>query len=167
MVEINIKRSSKDFNDLVRIALQEKIVNTIKDIIVFTNTEEMINNVNKWYDSCNSNIEYTKSDGSFSYINTSDIYSMYSRKFVYESLINYLENHRVLQKYSVAIPAGHGEYVTLVRSCSGNLILGEKRYRNIEVLKRHNSGVPGGITIEEVESSDLGWCLPFMEKIDE
>lgn len=164
---IEIKRNPKDINDLVRIALQEKIVNTIKDIIVFTNTEEMINNVNKWYDSCNSNLKYRKSDGSFSYINTSDIYSMYSRKFVYESLINYLENHKVLQKYSVAIPAGDCAYVTLVRSCSGNLVLGEKRYHNLEVLKRHNSGVPGGITIEEVESSDLGWCLPFMENMDE
>lgn len=167
MTIIEIKRNPKDINDLVRIALQEKIVNTIKDIIVFTNTEEMINNVNKWYDSCNSNLEYRKSDGSFSHINTSDIYSMYSRKFVYESLINYLENHKGLQKYSVAIPAGNGEYVTLVRLCTGSLIIGDKRYRNIEVLKRHNSGVPGGITIEEVESSDLGWCLPFMEKMDE
>ena len=164
MVEVHIK---KDFiGDIYRV-VEERIVNTIKDIIKFTDTEEMIHNVNKWYDSCSSNLEYTKSNGSFSYINTSDVYGMYSRKFVYESLINYLENHRGLQKYSVAIPAGNGEYITLARSCTGSLIIGEKRYRNIEVLKRHNSQVPGGITIEEVESSDLGWCLPFMEKMDE
>lgn len=163
MVEINIK---KNFGNDLKMIVEERIVNTIKDIIRFTDTEEMISNVNKWYDSCGSKLNCRKSDGSISHIDT-DIFSMYSREFVYQCLINYLESLKVLQKYFVAIPAGNGEYVTLVRSCTGSLILGEKRYLHIEVLKRHNSQVPGGITIEEVESSDLGWCLPFMEKMDE
>lgn len=158
---------NKEINGEIKRSLEEKVIDYIKDIVVFTNIDEMINNVNIWYDSCNSMLKYTKSDGSFSYINTSGIYNNYSRKFVYETLINYLEKTRKLTKYFVAIPAGNSEYVTLCRLASGSLVLGDKRYRNIETIKRHNSYVPGGITIEEVKSSCLDWCLPFMEEIDE
>lgn len=147
MPEVNIKEG---FTDEIKRSLEEKIIDCIRDTIVFTNIDEMINNVNIWYDSCNSMLKYTKSDGSLSHINTSDIYNIYSRKFVYETLINYLENVRKLDKYFVVIPAGNGEYVTLCRLASGSLVIGEKRYRNIETIKRHNSYVPGGITIEEV-----------------
>lgn len=158
---------NKEITGEIKRSLEEKIIDYIKDVVVFTNIDEMINNVNVWYDSCNSMLKYTKSDGSCSYINTSCIYSNYSRKFVYETLINYLEKTRKLTKYFVVIPAGNGEYVTLCRLSSGSLVLGDKRYRNIETIKRHNSYVPGGITIEEVKSSCLDWCLPFMEEIDE
>lgn len=162
MAEVKI---NKDID--VRKAIEERVVDHIKDLIVFTNIDDMIKNVNNWYDSCGSRLEYMKSNGNIGYVETSDIYGIYSRKFVYESLITYLENKKKSDKYFVAIPAGDNAYVTLVRFCSGNLVLGDRRYFILEVLKRHNSNVPGGITLEEVESSDLGWCLPFMEKIDE
>lgn len=157
----------KGFTDEMKRSLEEKVIDCIKDTIVFTNIDVMILNVNMWYDSCSSILKYTKPDGSVSCINTSDIYSIYSRKFVYETLIKYLEKTKKLSKYFVSIPAGNGEYVTLCRLASGSLILGDKRYRNIETIKKLNSCVAGGITAEEVKSSCLDWCLPFMEKIDE
>lgn len=163
MVKINIKQSSDNFENL----LKEQIVDCIRDTIIFTNVDVMISNVNKWYNSCGSELNYTKSNGYESYINTSCIYRNYSRKYVYEVLINYLENIKESPKYFVAIPAGSNNYVTLIRSTSGNLMLGDKTYTNTDVIKRHNSYVPGGITMEEVKSSKLSWCIPFMEKIDE
>lgn len=163
MVEVKV---NKEFENNLRVALEEKIINSVKSIIVFTDNDTMISNVNKWYDSCGSELFYKRSNGDESYINTS-LFSIYSRKFVYETLINYLNSNKELSKYFVAIPVGNSTYRTLVRSCSGELVLSDKIYRNIDTIKRHNSYVPGGITIEEVESSDICWCLPFMEKIDE
>lgn len=164
MVEIKIKEG---LTDNVGRSIEEQIIDCIKDTIIFTDIDDMINNVNNWYNSCGSNLRYTKSNGSVSCINTAGIYNIYSRRFVYETLINYLNDKRKSPKYYVVIPAGNGEYLTLCRLSSGSLILGEKRYKNIDTIKRHNSYVPGGITIEEVESSDLDWCIPFMENIDE
>lgn len=164
MPEFKIKEGS---TDNIKRSIEEKIIDCIKETIVFTDINDMINNVNQWYDSCDSNLRYTKSNGSVSYINTACIYNIYSRKFVYETLINYLNEKRNSPRYFVVIPAGNGEYITLCRLSSGNLIIGDKRYKNIDTIKRHNSYVPGGITLEEVESSGLCWCIPFMEKIDE
>lgn len=164
MVKININDA---IEESINNSAKEQIVNSIKDIIVFTNTDVMIQNLKDWYTSCGSLISYRTSGGRVSYINTADIYRYYKRSFVYTTLVEYLNSKKALTKYYVAIPVGGGYYTTLTRSSSGNLELSDRRYLSIDKLKRHNSYVPGGITMEEVKNSDLSWCIPFMEELND
>lgn len=69
---------------------------------------------------------------------------------------------------SVAIPQGIGLYRTLVRNArTRKLEISNKRYQSVQLLRRHNAMVPGGITVRELQNSDLSWCMQFMEELDD
>ena len=64
------------------------------------------------------------------------------------------------KRYSVAIPVGDGFYKTLVQKPStGELVLGDRYYSSLEVLKRHNRNVPdGGLTENRIKNSSCDWA---------
>lgn len=88
----------------------------------------------------------------------------WSRNDVYDAIVNYTDNKTYV---TVPIPSGDGYYITVCRSCSGNLVLSDKRYQSYDVIKRHNSQVPGGLTFEELSTSTLRWVLPFAEVVND
>ena len=54
-----------------------------------------------------------------------------------------------------------------MRSVNGTLCLNDREYRSIDTIKRHNSNVPGGITMEEINNSEISWCKMFMEELND
>lgn len=88
----------------------------------------------------------------------------WSRNDVYDSIVNYTNNNTHV---TVSIPSGDGYYITVCRSGSGNLVLSDKRYKSYDVIKRHNSQVPRGLTFEELSTSTLRWVLPFAEVVND
>lgn len=88
----------------------------------------------------------------------------WSRNDVYDAIVNYTDNNTYV---TVSIPSGDGYYITVCRSGSGNLVLSDKRYQSYDVIKRHNSQVPGGLTFEELSVSTLRWVLPFAEVVND
>lgn len=86
------------------------------------------------------------------------------RKDIYEAIVNYSNG---ATHVTVAIPAGDGFYITVCRSGSGNLVIGDKRYQSYDVLKRHNRQVPGGLTFEELSRGPLKWVLQFAEVVND
>ena len=163
MVEISINRG---FCENVKKSLEEPIIDYVKGFIKFTQPDEMIQNVNNWYESCGSKLWYKKSNGKDSYLETTCVFSNYNRKFVRDTIINYIESTKDSKKYYVAIPAGNGKYITILRSANGTLCLNDREYISIDTIKRHNSNVPGGITMEEINNSEIFWCKMFMEELN-
>ena len=88
----------------------------------------------------------------------------WSRNDVYDAVVNYTDNKTYV---TVSIPSGDGYYITVCRSGSGNLVLSDKRYQSYDVIRRHNSQVPGGLTFEELSVSTLRWVLPFSEVVND
>lgn len=88
----------------------------------------------------------------------------WSRNDVYDAIVNYTDNNTYV---TVSIPSGDGYYITVCRSGSGNLVLSDKKYQSYDVIKRHNSQVPGGLTFEELSTSTLRWVLPFAEVVND
>ena len=100
-------------------------------------------------------------------VNLNTFFRDFSREEVYNFIVNYQYHMRKEEhKLSIAIPDGDGMFITLVRSSKGHLIIGEKRYLYKSKLKEHNSYVPGGITINELQNSGLAWCLQFAERLE-
>lgn len=91
-------------------------------------------------------------------------FSGWSRNDVYDAVVNYTDNNTYV---TVSIPSGDGYYITVCRSGSGNLVISDKRYQSYDVIKRHNSQVPGGLTFEELSTSTLRWVLPFAEVVND
>lgn len=100
-------------------------------------------------------------------VNLNTFFKDYSREEVYDFIVNYQYHTRKEEhKLSIAIPDGSGMFITLVRSSKGYLMIGEKRYLYKSKLKEHNSYVPGGITVSELQNSGLAWCLQFAERLE-
>ena len=72
------------------------------------------------------------------------------------------------KRYSVAIPVGDGFYKTLVqKSSTGELVLGDRYYSSLEVLKRHNRNVPdGGLTEDRIKNSACAWAWQFAKEVE-
>lgn len=94
------------------------------------------------------------------------IFKDYSRKEVYDLIVSHVPTRPNEEKLSIAIPDGSGMFITIVRSSKGHLMIGDKRYLYKSKLKEHNSYVPGGITLSELQNSGLAWCLQFAERLD-
>ena len=71
------------------------------------------------------------------------------------------------KRYTVAIPVGDGFYKTLVQKPStGELVLGDRYYSSLEVLKRHNRNVPdGGLTEDRIKNSACAWAWQFAKEL--
>ena len=71
------------------------------------------------------------------------------------------------KKYTVAIPVGDGYHKTLVqKSSTGELVLGDRYYSSLEVLKRHNRNVPdGGLTENRIKNSSCDWAWQFAKEL--
>ena len=87
------------------------------------------------------------------------------RKDIYDVVVNYNTHGKTY--VTVSIPSGDGFYITVCRSGSGNLVLGDKIYQSYDVIKRHNGQVPGGLTFEELSRSPLRWVLQFAEVVND
>ena len=115
------------------------------------NKESIKNSMNIWLTLADSKVWI--SDGNTNYwYDLGKEFEGYLRKDVYEIVVNYKNTGT---KVTVAIPIDDGLYLTVCRSGSGNLVVGEKIYRNLETLKRHNSMVPRGLTSEELLESPI------------
>lgn len=88
----------------------------------------------------------------------------WSRNDVYDAIVNYED---IKTYVTVSIPSGDGFYITVCRSGSGNLVLSDKRYQSYDVIRRHNSQVPGGLTFEELSRSPIRWVLQFAEVVND
>lgn len=143
-------------------------------------TSKQLEIIDKIYEKCNYNkalvIKRTKewfnSTGSnFTapgfLVNLGSVFKDFSREEVYNLIVNYqYYTRKEVHKLSIAIPDGNGMFMTLVRSSEGHLMIGEKRYLYKSKLKEHNSYVPGGITVSELQNSGLAWCLQFAERLE-
>lgn len=84
------------------------------------------------------------------------------RKDIYDVIVDYTST---VTYVTIAIPTGDGVYITVCRSGSGALVVGDKRYTSVEAIRRHNSQVPGGLTSEELIGSSIKWVLQFAEVV--
>lgn len=87
------------------------------------------------------------------------------RKDIYDAIVTYNTHGKTY--ITVSIPSGDGYWLTVCRSGSGNLVLSDKRYQSYDVIRRHNSQVPGGLTFEELSTSPLRWVLQFAEVLND
>lgn len=115
----------------------------------------------QWFNSAGSNIllpGYV--------VNLGLVFMNFSRKEVYDLIISHVSTRPDEEKLSIAIPDGSGMFLTVVRNSKGQLLIGDKRYLYKSKLKEHNSYVPGGITLSELQNSGLSWCLQFAERLN-
>lgn len=115
----------------------------------------------QWFNSTGSNLS---APGYM--VNLGLLFSSFSRKEVYDLIISHVSTRPDEEKLSVAIPDGSGMFLTIVRSSKGHLMVGDKRYLYKSKLREHNSYVPGGITLRELQNSGLAWCLQFAERLE-
>lgn len=121
----------------------------------------VIEKLNEWYDSVDPNLRLP------GYIVTLNVYfSDFSRRSLYDLIVSHVCTRPDEEKLSIAIPDGSGMFLTIVRSSKGHLMIGDKRYLYKSKLKEHNSYVPGGITLAELQNSGLAWCLQFAERLN-
>lgn len=144
--------------------LTSKQLDIIKTIYEKCNNNKalVIKRTKEWFNSTSSTLS------AIGYVVNLDSYFRdCSRTEVYDFIINY---HNYVkseeEKLSVAIPDGSGMFMTIVRSSKGHLMIGEKRYLYKSKLREHNSYVPGGITVRELQNSGLAWCLQFAERLE-
>ena len=121
----------------------------------------VIEKLNEWYDSLDSTLRLP---GFIIALNIS--FSDFNRRSLYDLIVSHVVTRPDQEKLFIAIPDGNGMFLTLVRSSSGHLIIGDKRYRYIHKLKEHNSYIPGGITVDELSKSGLAWCLQFAGRLE-
>lgn len=99
-------------------------------------------------------------------VDLSEFFKGWSRKSLYELITTYVVKRPDENKLSIAIPDGNGSFLTIARGSQGGLMIGDHRYASKNKLKSHNSCVPGGITMTELNDSGLGWCLQFAERLN-
>lgn len=87
------------------------------------------------------------------------------RKDIYDVIVTY--NTYGKTYVTVMIPVGDVFYITVCRSGSGRLTISDKVYTSYDVIRRHNSQVPGGLTFEELSRSPLKWTLQFAEVVND
>lgn len=121
----------------------------------------VIERARKWYHSTSSNLSVPGY-----MLNIGLMFKDYLRKDVFDIIVNHYYTRPDEEKLSVAIPDGSGMFLTIVRSSKGHLMIGDKRYLYKNKLKEHNSYVPGGITLKELQNSGLAWCLQFAERLE-
>ena len=117
-----------------------------------------------WLPLVNGSVRICNSQGKGYVYDLEKEFRGWSRSDVYYAVVNYTDNNTYV---TVSIPSGDGYYTTVCRSGSGNLVLSDKRYQSYDVIKRHNSQVPGGLTFEELSVSTLRWVLPFAEVVND
>lgn len=100
-------------------------------------------------------------------VDLSEWFRGWSRKSLYNLITTYVVTRPGEIKLSVAIPDGNGEFLTVVRGSQGGLMIGERRYKSKNKIKEHNSYVPGGITMTELNESGLGFVLQFSERLND
>lgn len=115
----------------------------------------------QWFNSTGSNLSVPGY-----MVNLGLVFKDFSRKVVHDLIISHVFTRPDEEKLSVAIPDGSGMFMTIVRSSKGHLLIGDKRYFYKSKLKEHNSYVPGGITVSELQNSGLAWCLQFAERLE-
>lgn len=121
----------------------------------------VIERAKTWYYSAGSNISVP------GYMaNIGLIFKDFLRKDVYDIIVDHYYTKPDEEKLSVAVPDGSGMFLTIVRSSKGHLMVGDKRYLHKSTLREHNSYVPGGITLRELQNSGLAWCLQFAERLE-
>lgn len=121
----------------------------------------VIERARKWYHSTSSNLSVPGY-----MLNIGLMFKDYLRKDVFDIIVNHYYTRPDEEKLSVAIPDGSGMFLTIVRSSKGHLMIGDKRYLYKNKLKEHNSYVPGGITLKELQNSGLACCLQFAERLE-
>ena len=144
----------------------EEIRSIFKNILMTNDKEDVKNSLLDWKESCSEKLFYNTKTG-MAYVYMPDLFPGWKRYQVYETALAIIDELEDEKRYSVVIPSGNGLYRTLVRNANGDLEISDKRYQNVRVLKRHNSMVPGGITVSEIQGSDLKWCMQFMEELDD
>ena len=144
----------------------EEIRSIFKNILMSNDKEDVKNSLLDWKESCSEKLFYSTKTG-MAYVYMPNLFPGWKRDQVYETALAIIDELEDEKKYSVVIPQGNGLYRTLVRNANGGLEISDKRYKNIYLVKRHNSMVPGGITVSELQNSDLKWCMQFMEELDD
>lgn len=129
--------------------------------------EDVKNSLLDWKESCSEKLFYSTQTGT-AYVFMPNIFPGWNRDQVYETVSEIIDELSDEKKYSVVIPQGIGLYRTLVRNThTRQLEISDRRYKNVYLLKRHNAMVPGGITVSELQDSELSWCMQFMEELDD
>ena len=144
----------------------EEIRSIFKNILMSNDKEDVKNSLLDWKESCSEKLFYSTKTG-MAYMYMPNLFPGWKRDQVYETALAIIDELEDEKRYSVVIPSGNGLYRTLVRSANGGLEISDKRYQNVRVLKRHNTMVPGGITVSELQGSDLKLCMQFMEELDD
>ena len=99
-------------------------------------------------------------------VDLSEFFKGWSIKSLYELITTYVVTRTDENKLSITIPDGNGSFLTIARGFQGGLMIGDHRYTSKDKLKSHNSCVPGGITMTELNDSGLGCCLQFAERLN-
>lgn len=145
----------------------EEIRSIFKNILMTNCKEDVKNSLLDWKESCSEKLFYSTKTG-MGYVYMPNLFPGWKRDQVYETALAIMDELEDEKKYSVIIPQGMGLYRTLVRNArTRQLEISDRRYQSIKLLKRHNSMVPGGITVSELQGSDLKWCMQFMEELDD
>lgn len=131
------------------------------------NKEDVKNSLLDWKESCSEKLFYDTQTGK-GYVVMSSLFPGWKRDKVHETVLALIDELSDEKKYSVVIPQGIGLYRTLVRNArTRKLEISDKRYQSVQLLRRHNAMVPGGITVRELQNSELSWCIQFMEELDD
>lgn len=144
----------------------EELRSVLKRILMFNSKDDIRTNLTDWKDSCSEKLFYSTSTG-IETVYMSRLFPGWNRDQAYETVLEIIDELSEEKKYAVVIPQGNGLYRTLVRNANGGLEISDKRYKNIYLVKRHNSMIPGGITVSELQNSELSWCMQFMEELND
>lgn len=145
----------------------EEIRSIFKNILMFNSKDDVKESLSEWKESCSERLFYSTNNGT-TFVCMPSLFPGWKRDQVYETVSEILDELSDEKKYSVVIPQGIGLYRTLVRNArTRKLEISDKRYQSIQLLKRHNTMVPGGITVRELQNSELSWCMQFMEELDD
>ena len=144
--------------------LNNSQINTIKKIYALCNYDRnlVIEKLDSWMNDICAFIDFGDH-----VVNLGPYFKGWKRDDFYNLVSSYPIKRPDENKVSIAIPDGDGYYRTLVRNTKGYLMLGDKRYTSLQKLKYHNSMVPGGITVSELQNSELSWCMQFMEELND
>lgn len=145
----------------------EEIRSIFKNILMTNDKEDVKNSLLDWKESCSEKLFYSTKTG-MECVYMPNLFPGWKRDQVYETALAIIDELSDEKKYSVAIPQGIGLYRTLVRNAhTRKLEISDKRYQSVQLLRRHNAMVPGGITVRELQNSELSWCMQFMEELDD
>lgn len=145
----------------------EEIRSIFKNILMTNDKEDVKNSLLDWKESCSEKLFYSTKTG-MECLYMPNLFPGRKRDQVYETALAIIDELSDEKKYSVAIPQGIGLYRTLVRNAhTRKLEISDKRYQSVKLLRRHNAMVPGGITVRELQNSELSWCMQFMEELDD